>query len=293
MKIPDADPFHGDAAKIRTRLQQCENKFTEFPEATDTQKIMYAGNTMKGAAGSWMLPLLESKFFSYWTTFTKAIKTAFGESDSREATRQQIRAVCQTGTVNDYWTKFSTDMDLLKWNNEALLDEFYEGLHPRIRDRLANIIDEPKTLRLFVQECIKLDNELNLSKNRQTKFDLRNHTTTTRPRTHPAPPAWISPRNHNGTFAPAAASNQELPAGDPMKLDTSRKPRFLKLTDEEKTGRRNNHLCLYCGKKNHIADNCPEKRQGGQSQYNRQPAGIAATTYDDNIYESGNESDQE
>lgn len=196
---------------------------------------------MKGPAGKWILPAIEASTYNTWKELTDALKKAFGESDTREAAQMRIKALRQSSTVNDYWTKFQTDMDLLGWNEAAFKDEYYEGLNPKIRDRLANITNKPKQLRAFVTLCIDLDNELNVNRGRQTKYDL--YAPATRSQTSHPPRAhtqyWAAPRNHNGTdaFADASAPTPELPLGDPMDLDASRKPKFMRITDAERARR--------------------------------------------------------
>jgi hypothetical protein len=46
---------------------------------------------------------------------------------------------------------------------------------------------------------------------------------------------------------------------EPMQIDISR---VRKLTEEEKERRRREHLCFYCGGKDHSLNNCPLKLQG-------------------------------
>lgn len=43
-----------------------------------------------------------------------------------------------------------------------------------------------------------------------------------------------------------------------MQIDGSR-PRFKKLTDDEKQRRRKLGLCLYCGTAGHLANTCPTR----------------------------------
>jgi hypothetical protein len=43
-------------------------------------------------------------------------------------------------------------------------------------------------------------------------------------------------------------------------LNSTSKKKFTKLTTDEKKRRRENGLCMYCGKKGHWANNCPEKK---------------------------------
>jgi hypothetical protein len=76
----------------------------------------------------------------------------------------------QTGTVSEYWTKFQSDINALKWDNQALYDEFYDGLSPEMRKGLASILDKPTNIREFAQLCVRLDNEMRADQSRNTKF---------------------------------------------------------------------------------------------------------------------------
>src|SRR6266566_1216510 len=254
IKIPDADEFRGDPTHIRTWIQQCESKFTQYEEANDSQKVIYASNKLKGPAAQWILPALENNTFSTWEEFKKGFKEAFGEPDTKEAAKIRIKALRQITSVNDYWTRFSTDMNLLEWNEEALKSEFYDGLAREIRDRLTNILDKPTGLNEFAHLCIKLDNEINASRRRITKFGQSNF--------QPRIPAYqpLHPRNTNGTFAPNSTPATELPPGDPMDLDATRKPRFQRLTEGERARRSRLGLCFYCAQRGHMANRCPTKR---------------------------------
>lgn len=204
MKIPDTSTFKTESTQIRTWIHQCDNKFPEYPDASDTQKLIYVAKRMKGAGEAWMLPLAEKGHFTTWASFVKELKAAFGEANTRESAQLRIKALCQTTSVNDYWTKFQTDMGLLNWNDEALRDKFFEGLHYRIRDHLAGFTDKLAELTMFAVYCIELDNELNQSNGRTMKFDLHNGPRTGR---EAPPPAWTTPRNNNGTLAPTTGSN--------------------------------------------------------------------------------------
>lgn len=76
IKIPDADEFKGDPTHIRTWLQQCESKFTQYEESTESQRIIYASHKLKSPAAQWILPATENCTFTTWEDFKKG----FGEA---------------------------------------------------------------------------------------------------------------------------------------------------------------------------------------------------------------------
>lgn len=142
---------------------------------------------MKGPAGKGIVPAIETSTYDTWKEFTNAMKKAFGESVTRKAAKMHIKALRQSSTVNNYWTKFQTDIDLIEWNEGALKDKFYKPLNPKIRDRLANNTDKPKELHPFVTFCIDLNNELTVNRSRQTKYDI--YIRAKKWHSHPTPKA--------------------------------------------------------------------------------------------------------
>jgi hypothetical protein len=102
IKIPDVHKFEGNLTQIRTWLQQCECKFTEYEKPTDAEKIIYASNKLKEPVAQWILPALEKGTYTIWEEFKKNFKEVFGEPDTKEAAKIRIKALRQTTSVNDY-----------------------------------------------------------------------------------------------------------------------------------------------------------------------------------------------
>jgi hypothetical protein len=59
--------------------------------------------------------------------------------------------------------------------------------------------------------------------------------------------------------APTCQTSLSTSTLEPMQIDTSR---VRKLTEEEKEQHHREHLCFYCGGKDHSLNNCPLKPQG-------------------------------
>lgn len=95
MKIRDAESFTGDATQIPTLLSQCQRKFCEYHQATDTQKIIYQNNKMKGSAGKWIPPAIEANTYNTWKEFTNALTKVLGESDTQKTAKMHNKALRQ------------------------------------------------------------------------------------------------------------------------------------------------------------------------------------------------------
>lgn len=154
-------------------------------------------------------------------------------------------------------------MNLREWNEEALKSEFYDGLAYEIRDMLTNILDKPIGLNDYAHLCIKLDNGIDASKRRITKFGQTNYYPRT-PAYQPPPP-----RNTNDTFPPNTTPVVELPPGDPMDLDGTREPRFQRLIEGGRARRLRLGFCFYFAQKWNMVNRCPTKRIAGNLNYRR------------------------
>ena len=69
----------------------------------------------------------------------------------------------------------------------------------------------------------------------------------------------------------------------PMDLDSTATRKFKPLTDAEKKHRRENNLCLYCGKAGHMAAQCNLKNNNPRNS--RPPARIQATILPEGDFE--------
>jgi hypothetical protein len=65
IKIPYTDELRGDTTQVRTCLQQCECKFTEYEKPMEAEKVIYAGSKLKGPVVQWIFPALEKGSYRY------------------------------------------------------------------------------------------------------------------------------------------------------------------------------------------------------------------------------------
>jgi hypothetical protein len=117
---------------------------------------------------------------------------------------------------------------------------FRWGLHDGIKTLLLNL-PKPTTLSEAITQAIDSDNLL---------FEQRQER-----------------RLLFGSYrvdytAPTRQTSSSTSTLEPMQIDTLR---VRKLTEEEKERRCREHLCFYCGGKDHSLNNCPLKPQGSKA----------------------------
>ena len=251
--VADPEFFSGERQRLTSFLSQCRLKFYAQPSkfTSESAKVMFAGSRLRGSAYSWFEPILASQSslprpeLASFTSFAASLTSMYGDPDQRATAERQISECRQTTSTASYAADFKRLQSFIGWNNAALCHQFYSGLKENIKDKLAES-ERPASLDELISLCIRIDGRLHerrLEKSyRPTTSPLPRTTQSTTPQSSTVPTSWKPT-----AFAPQS-----------MDLDATR-PRFQKLTDEEKQRRRTLNLCLYCGKADHRANICPSR----------------------------------
>jgi hypothetical protein len=281
-KITDPDIYNGKRDHTRIFLVQLERVFNTQPSrfTEEHQKVNYALGRLGGAALSWSIPLQESSdiCLKSFELFKQALIHVFGVIDKKDDAIRRIEALQQSRlggsyTASNYTAEFMRLMHDTGYNEEALMHQYYKGLSDQIKDVLATQIDQPKTLGELGNLVIKIDHRL--SERRREKSQ------------HSSGPNKFKSTTHNHSKHKSSFSGSSLGTSSigpvPMEIDTNRRG---PLTEEEKQYRRDNDLCLYCGKPGHKLDNCPSKRK--HKGKGKAVAGVSTTGNQD--FQSGSSS---
>ncbi|KAL0152968.1 hypothetical protein M9458_051721 [Cirrhinus mrigala] len=161
--------------------------------------------------------------------FVRQVKLYFDHQKDRfeNISTQIIHAKQGNRTAADYAIEFRTLAAQSGWNDVALKAIFYNSLNVDLQTELA-CRRENSSFSELVNLTIKIDNLM-----RQT------------------PRQRITKGNHRNS--PICGPAVEQSSVEPMQLNASR------LTEEERTRRRQNHLCFYCGEPGHRSVGCPLK----------------------------------
>lgn len=238
------DKFDGDRTKLRDFVNQIRLVFRLQPQRYSTEEIQvgFIGTLLTGTALSWFSSLLEknSPLLTNRDQFLEELSRTFGERDRALIATTKLRSLQQRSRpASAYVAEFQQIACDLEWNDAALITMFRWGLRDDIKTLLLNL-PKPTTLSEAITQAIDCDNRL---------FEQRQER-----------------RLLFGSYRTdyAASSRQTPPSTstlEPMQIDASK---VKKLSEEEKERRRREHLCLYCGGKDHGWRNCPAKLQGSK-----------------------------
>lgn len=238
-RLPLPPRYEGDPKACRGFLNQCTIHFEVLPHQfpSDRAKVAFIISLLSSEALAWVTPLWERSdpIVSNLTEFLATFRKIFGEPGRVSSAASSLLRLRQgSSSVGQYAIRFRTLASELAWNNEALVATFWEGLAGRIKDELAGR-DLPTTLDDLISLATRID--IRFAERQRESGGLRSGE---RPRRVPdVAPAIQSP------LLPSPTATFE----EPMQVG--------KLSVQERTRRRNNNLCLYCGNKDHFLNNCP------------------------------------
>lgn len=256
-KIPLPEKFGGDKTKFRGFINQCQLIFALQPQrySNDKLKIGFIISLLKDDALDWATPLLEqqnSENFQNFQEFLQEFQLVFDDPDrilTAERGLQQLKQKNRsTATYASEFRRLATDVT---WNEPALIHQFYIGLSEEVKDELARV-ERPSAIKEMINLAIKIDNRL-AERKQEKKYFGKNPN--------------FSQNSRNFSFSPGNFRNlQQTLEPTPMQIDAS----FNRLSDEEKSRRKTNGLCLYCGNSGHRAQECPNKKFQGKDKVQSQ-----------------------
>ena len=240
---PKPEFFFGTDNKhplVRTWLFQLRQYFRLWPTMGNSEKIHYAVTLLRAHAMNWWeqqeqrIRLGNSETIDTFEKFEREITKQFGGFDTVERARDTLASLRQVSSVEAYVRRFRETLLLLGADNyldSDMCHRFILGLKPWIQ-RLVKI-EAPGTLDEAMQMAERID-----------RVRVADPTRTPRP-------------NH-------ADSSHTTP----MEIGavTPGRPKYRKLTDQDRQRLMENHGCFYCRKPHagHTSRNCPEKQEGRQ-----------------------------
>lgn len=237
------EKFDGTRSKFRGFINQVRLITILQPQRypTDVARVGLVGTLLTGQALSWFAPLFEKNatILNNFEAFLEAFAEAFSEHDKTRSATTKIRNIRQGArSASTYASEFRQLACDINWDEPALISQFYYGLQDGVKDLLLTLPD-PLTLDEAINQAIKCDNRL---------FERRQDRRT-----------LSTPLQRPSYSASSANAYVTKPAEvEAMQLDATR---FKPLTEQEKKRRREQDLCLYCGRPGHRANNCMVKNQ--------------------------------
>jgi Ty3 transposon capsid-like protein len=279
-KIPDPPMFSGDRKELLPFLTKCQLKFEGQPSRfpTERSKILYTGSRLEGPAFNWFQPMITQypsgatapPELATFELFTEALTSVYGDPNLEATAVREIRRLHQTGSAAEYAARFESKKQFMRWNDDALRDQFYLNLKEELKDEIAPV-GKPRTYLELKTLAIRLDARL-YERKLERSGNNPSKPAPTKPLTS-RPFTWATPaRFSTPAVAPAPSVTTPNPSGGlrvpshtpdgtvPMELGASG---LWQLTEMEKTRRKNLGLCGYCGEKGHATLACPVAPPGG------------------------------
>lgn len=208
---------------------------TQFNTKEDVVTFLLVN--MEGSASAWALPHLANMGSNKATIttaaqFDTAFSRAFFDPDEQRAAERKITTLVQTTTTAAYATEFRTLLMSLDWNDAALRAQFYKGLHWHVKQQLAQKETQPQDLEELIAAATCINN-------------IRWELEVSRPprKNRPKPAATTS------TSCPANTSTPCIDS-DRLKAD----PNYV--SEAKRQRRRDEKLCIKCGKAGHRFAEC-------------------------------------
>jgi len=151
-KVSAPEMYFRDRHKLYLYLSKCCHNFLSRPELfpTEHQKVLFASGYLDGAAYNWFQLLLDQYSraidntteeipaeFQSFQQYAKSLENTFGDLDIMRSKERELRNLNQTTSVASYLADFSRIKGFIKWNNEALVSQFYKALKPAMKDGLV------------------------------------------------------------------------------------------------------------------------------------------------------------
>lgn len=230
--------------EFRSKLQ---TTFARFPEAlaSDRERIHYALQSMEGTPARYFAPYVnedipdDDGILVSYETFIKTLEEIYGDKHHVDEVNYKLTRLRQNGSMTEYIAAFRALAARSRWNEPALLSRFKDGLSDEIKVMMTAQWHSLTTLKGAQAAATTAYQNL------QVQQRLRSRHAFSRPSQQHQPPRRSAP-------TPVVSAGPT-----PMDLDAMR---VRKISAEEKQRRREQNLCLYCGGRNHFANDCPIKK---------------------------------
>jgi hypothetical protein len=166
-KACDPEPFNGkEPSKLRQFITQCDLVFrlnpSRFPD--EDVKVAYMTTYLRGSALDSVRPLLAEAYAletSSVDEFVRYLQTNFGDPDEKGTAKRKLKALKQTGSASEYFSKFRELMATIGWKDpEAIVDKAQDGLSPEMKDEVARSGRDFFDLNELIKFIVPLDNRM-------------------------------------------------------------------------------------------------------------------------------------
>ncbi|CAO3619736.1 unnamed protein product [Cunninghamella blakesleeana] len=284
-RIAMPDPFTGNRKYAQNFLDKLQIVFSAQSNRynQDSQKVALAGSLLKGPAFAWFSFYLRQnnqEILSNFNNFRVEFLRAYGDPDSIARAERKLMTIKQNGKPTaEYASEVRQLSSEVQWNDASLKSAFYQGLDEAIKDILC-LQGIPDTFDALIRLAINIGNRLFdrqlEKKNKYRGIHSANWNRNLQQRNGPTPMELDMTTSEQSSENPNHISDDSDHNPFNISQTSGIYNNFTKLTTQERERRIKYKLCLYCGEKGHMVNNCFKKQRNQQKK--QQPSTIAHTT---------------
>src|SRR5579884_4246575 len=221
-------------------IMQTKTVFLAQGITDEKTQVQYAATSFTDAALHWYLNRCKANNdatpFENWDTFVTALQEAFQPPHYQQHLRRQLRLLRQTGSVQDYGTKFRNIVGQI--TDMSALDQityFIEGLKPATKMEIS--YQAPETLEDAWKLAIRYDTAM-YGQGR---------------------PLGLPSRNNNNHCSQNSHRSHQNNGPIPMELDQAESHYNNRRNNNNQKNNKPKGTCYNCDKPDHFAKNCYSK----------------------------------
>jgi len=267
-RVEPPPEFSGKISEFPNFMAACTLVFTLCPNTYSSHecKVLYVISRLRGIAMSWARPIAENPAHPYrknYPEFKTAISNLYSDRNLRARNEDKLSYLVQTKSAAAYAAEFQSLVDPLQLDDNSKCLLFYKNLKPAVKDGITTV-GRATNFTLLLDQAISIDQrqhqraleEKKSSSSAPKNASSRSSVPTSQPSSGKAGVSNVEDRNtrflrpRNPSFP---SDSQSQPRG--LKRPAPKGP----ISQQEKSRRIAEGLCLYCGESGHIRHECPKK----------------------------------
>jgi Retrotransposon gag protein len=159
-KLREPELFTGKGPKkLKEFIFQCQLYLRNSDFDSDSKKVTFVLSYLQDVSQEWFEPGISGltneppEWFDNWEAFFNELHTNFRPYNKTGDAKHELTNLCMRNNqhASNYVVRFSRLALRCSWGEPALRYRFYEGLFPRIKDKLSKS-EKPQTLQVLKQK---------------------------------------------------------------------------------------------------------------------------------------------
>jgi hypothetical protein len=168
IKIDKLDFYHEDRNELNNWLIQLKIYF-RFNTISQKRKTLFAFTFLRKRIEKWFKFLLKKHFdddsnseviFFVFNNFKTEIRRVFEASHEEEIAKRIVQLLHQKTSAAKYAIRFQKQVNLIEWDDAALMIMFRRDLKNNVKKELMRYDDKIDSLRILIETTIELDDKL-------------------------------------------------------------------------------------------------------------------------------------